>query len=170
MDLMAAAETISSRIGAFDGLEEDARPDHVLVRAALIVGDEDLAYVDDDVSRTPDSAGWSGDIVIFTPTRVVRLTLSHATGDADEQVSASSAQASSWRRADLRAVALLGPDRAWEVAPEAGMRERTGLRLTYADGQVIEIPSRWEAGAGRAERDGVFELLPSLWSDLAAGS
>jgi hypothetical protein len=170
MDITAVAEAISSRIGAFDGLGDDARPVHVLVRAALLVGDEDLVYVDDNLSRSPDSPGWSGDMLIFTPARVIRLTLSEATTDGSEREAESCADATSWRRASLRAVGLLGADQAWDEAPEEGMPEATGLRLTYADGQTVEIPSRWEIGAARAVRDGVIELLPSLWSDLAAGA
>jgi hypothetical protein len=169
MDITAVASAISSRIGAFDGLG-DARPEHVLVRAALLVGDDDLVYVDDNLSRSLDSPGWTGDMLIFTPTRVILLTLSQATEHGTDRIAARSAEATSWRRASLRAVSLLGADQGWDEAPETRLPRTTGLRLTYTDGQEVEIPSRWEAGAGRSTREAVIELLPSLWSDLVAGS
>jgi hypothetical protein len=167
MDKTKAAEALSSRIGAFDGLGDD-RPDHVLVRAVLLVGKDDAVYVDDDLSRSLDSPGWSGSVLIFTTGRVIRLTLSEATDDGTGRDTTSSVDATSWSRADLRSVAVLGIDHAWEGSSDEGMLEATGLRLTYAGGETIELPSRWEAGAGRANRAGVMELLPSLWEDLAA--
>jgi hypothetical protein len=169
MDMTEAAEAISSRIGAFDGLGDD-RPDHVLVRAALLVGEEEIVYVDDNLSRSLDSVGWSGDVLIFTSSRVIRLTLSEATDDSTDREHSSSAEATSWARASLGGVTLLGTDQAWEETPMAAFPETAGLRLTYTGGQATEIPSRWEAGAGRSTREGAFELLPSLWSDLAAVS
>ena len=74
MDMTKTAEALSSRIGAFDGLGDD-RPDHVLVRAVLLLGKEDPVYVDDDLSRSLDAPGWSGSVLVFTPSRVIRLTL-----------------------------------------------------------------------------------------------
>lgn len=167
MDTAELAEEISSRIGAFDGLGDD-RPDHVLVRAVLLVGEDDVVYVDDDLSRSLDAPGLSGDVLIFTPGRVIRLTLSQPTGEDTNGENASSVGATSWRRADLRAVAVLGADQAWGEMPAAEMSETTGLRLTYAEGQTIDLPSRWEAGAGRVSREAVMKLLPSLWEDLEA--
>jgi hypothetical protein len=169
VDMTEAAEVLSSRIGAFDGLGDD-RPDHVLGRAVLLVGDDDVVYVDDDLSRSLEGPGWSGNVLIFTPGRVIRLTLSQATDDTTGGDAASSVEATSWGRAGLRAVVVLGADQAWEHTPEEGMLEATGLRLTYADGQTIDVPSRWESGSGRTTRESLMELLPSLLADLAAGS
>jgi hypothetical protein len=168
MDVAAVAQALSSRIGAFDGLGDD-RPYHVLVRAALLVGEDDAVYVDDDLSRSLESSAWSGDLVIFTPRRVIRLTVSPAE-DANDPAAATTVEATSWARRSLRSVAELGADQEWDETPAAEMSVTTGLRLTYADGQEVEIPSRWGAGAGRANREAVLELLPSLWKDLAARS
>jgi hypothetical protein len=170
MDMTKATDALSSRIGAFDGLGDD-RPDHVLARAVLLVGDDDVVYVDDNLSRSLDGPGWSGGVLIFTAGRVIQLTLSQATDDAPGGDTATSVEATSWSRAGLRAVVALGADAAWDdLKPEDGMLEATGLRLTYADGQSIDVPSRWESGAGRASRESLMGLLPSLWADLAAGS
>jgi hypothetical protein len=169
MDTAELAEEISNRIGAFDGLGDD-RPDHVLVRAVLLVGDDDVVYVDDNLSRPLDAPGLSGDVLIFTPGRVIRLTLSQPTDSGTNNDNASSVEATSWRRADLRSLAVLGADQAWGELPTADMSETTGLRLTYGDGQTIDLPTRWEAGAGRVSREAVMELLPSLWEDLEAVS
>jgi hypothetical protein len=169
MDTAELAEEISSRIGAFEGLGDD-RPDHVLVRAVLLVGDDDVVYVDDNLSRSLDAPGLSGDVVIFTPGRVIRLTLSQPTDPGTSNENDSSVEATSWRRADLRSVAVLGADQAWGELPTEDMAETTGLRLTYADGQTIDLPARWEAGAGRVSREAVRALLPSLWEDLQAVS
>lgn len=165
MDTAELAEKISSRIGAFEGLGDD-RPDHVLVRAVLLVGDDDVVYVDDNLSRSLDAPGLSGDVLIFTPGRVIRLTLSQPSDQGTDSENEGSVEATSWRRADLRSVAVLGADQAWGETPTSGMSGTTGLRLTYADGQTIDLPTRWEAGAGRASREAVLELLPSLWEDL----
>jgi hypothetical protein len=169
MDTAELAENISNRIAAFEGLGDD-RPDDVLVRAAVLVGDDDVVYVDDNLSRALDAPGLSGDVLIFTPGRVIRLTLSQPTDPGSDSENAGVVEATSWRRADLRSVAVLGADEAWTETPTEGMSERTGLRLTYAEGQTIELPTRWEAGAGRVSREAVMELLPSLWEDLEAGS
>ena len=168
MDMTKASEALSSRVGAFDGLGDD-RPDHVLFRGVLLIGDDDVVYVDDNLSRSLDGPGWSGDLLIFTPGRVIRLTLSQATEDAGRDP-ASSVEATSWGRAGLHAVDTLGADKAWDQTPEGLMPEGTGLRLTYADGKTIEVPSRWESGAGRATREALIALLPSLWEDLAAAT
>jgi hypothetical protein len=168
MEMTEAAEALSSRIGAFDGLGDD-RPDHVLVRAVLLVGDDDVVYVDDSLSRSLDAPGWSGNVLIFTPGRVIQLTLSAATDDGGRDA-ACSVEARSWGRTGLRAVVTLGADQAWNHTPDDGMLEATGVRLTYADGQTIELPSRWESGAGRSTRESLIELMPSLMADLAAGS
>jgi hypothetical protein len=169
MDMTEVAEALSSRIGAFDGLGDD-RPDHVLVRAVLLAGDDDVVYVDDNLSRSLEGTGWTGNVLIFTSGRVIQMTLSQATDDTTGRDTASSVQATSWGRATLRAVVALGADQAWDHPPEERMLEATGLRLTYADGQTIDVPSRWETGAGRTTRESLMELLPSLWVDLAAGS
>jgi hypothetical protein len=169
MDIADVAEEISSRIGAFDGLGDD-RPDHVLARAVLLVGDDDVVYVDDNLSRSLDAPGLSGDVLIFTPGRVIRLTLSQPTGEGATRENACSVEATSWRRSGLRAVAVLGADQAWGEMPAAEMSETTGLRLSYGDGQTIDLPSRWEAGAGRVSREALLALLPSLWEDLEAVS
>ncbi len=166
MDIAKMVEALSSRIGAFDGLGDD-RPDHVLVRAVLLVGEDDAVYVDDDLSRSLDSPGWSGGVLIFTPDRVIRLTLSEATGDATASGPASSVEATSWRRGDLRSVVALGTDQAWKGSSGDAILEATGFQLTYADGQTIDVPSRWESGAGRSTRESLMELLPFLLDDLA---
>jgi hypothetical protein len=160
------AQALAARIGAFDGLGDD-RPDHLLTRAALLVGEDEAVYVDDNLSRPLESSGWSGDVVIFTPERVIRLTLTPAEHTNDP---VTSVEATTWARRSLRSVNVLGTDKDWDEAPAEVLSLTTGLRLTYTDGRQVEVPSRWEAGAGRANREGVVQLLPSLWKDLAARS
>jgi hypothetical protein len=166
MDVAAVAEALAARIGAFAGLG-DERPDHLLVRAALLVGDDEAVYVDDNLSRSLETPAWSGDVVIFTADRVIRLTLSPS---EHANAATTSVDATCWARRTLRAVTALGTDQDWATAPAEEMSLTTGLRLTYTDGRQVEIPSRWEAGAGRANREAVLALLPSLWKDLAARS
>jgi hypothetical protein len=166
MDAAAVAEALAARVGAFDGLG-DERPDHLLVRAAVLVGDDEAVYVDDNLSRSLETPAWSGDVVIFTPERVIRLTLTPVQNSNEPT---TSVDATCWARRTLRAVNVLGTDENWGTAPGEELSPTTGLRLTYTDGRQVEIPSRWEAGAGRANRAAVVALLPSLWKDLAARS
>jgi hypothetical protein len=166
MDVAAVAEALGARIGAFDGIG-DERPDHLLVRAALLVGDDEAVYVDDNLSRSLETPAWSGDVVIFTAERVIRLTLTPVQNTNEP---ATTVDATCWARRTLRAVNALGTDQDWATTPAEELSPTTGLRLTYTDGRQVEIPSRWAAGAGRANRAAVQELLPSLWKDLAARS
>lgn len=144
-----------------------AAPSHAVIRAAVLLGDEDIVYLDSDVATGPDGGRVSGDIHIFTPTRVIRLRLDGSAGDPVDPAG-STVGADTWSRSLLERVELVGGDHPWSEVPQDRLLSATGYALTYRNGEKVTIPAD-SANAMKPQREQALRLLGALIRNLVPG-
>jgi hypothetical protein len=132
---------------------------HTVQRIAALVRPEEIVLCDAALSDEPENY-FTGEVVVFTASRVIVADLGRESDDVPSRVSARA-----WRRSALDLVEMLGSDNDWEQPnPEGTLPSGSGLRLSYGPDRVVELPlKRYSAPAG------LDSLLDSLAQDLAAG-
>lgn len=79
-------------------------PAHVFQRLHALVANEMVRYIDGDVS--PSGRAYTGTIVAFTDTRVLRADLKEAGRPDPNRRAVASVAVTSWARASLTCIAL----------------------------------------------------------------
>lgn len=154
---------------------------HTLRRLVVLLAGEEIVYLDAHAHST----GWnrsSGEVVSFTPTRVLRLLVTDAPQAPEEAPGGHPEQTASvtcWPRRALTSIVfgeaggsgdvevVVDRDTPWAHS-EAGLPRRTPLRLTYAgstDALVLPLP---DAALPVREEEDRTQLLRGLVSDLVA--
>jgi hypothetical protein len=147
-------------------------PWHVLRRAAMLIGDEQLVYLDGTATANGDFTT-SGFIVVFTPRTVVTATWDHSPEETNTSRSAATAKAAMWSRDHLRGLTIANEAEAEADNPDSAWRQNDGttwplyahITLSYdSPGGELRLPVTSHPTSDLLLT--LRQLAPSLVSDL----
>ncbi len=150
-------------------------PMHVLFRVSALVADEDIVFGDAKVDRQDLGRQVSGEVVVFTATRVVHAVFLGSEADDEPSQGRATVDCASWARSRLKAVLMesdeydgvmvegTNEDYGWHHEWDSIVPPGAQLALRYADDRTLLLPC--DAREGRAARLDAF--LPSLLRDIA---
>jgi hypothetical protein len=132
MDLNARASEIAELLRSRYGL-----PSHVLYRLSALVADEPLLYVDSSLDPSGSNGTWSGEVVVFTPTRLIRAALTEAPQYADGDEAATVSVTAHQRR--VPTTSIEGADAVWQEDWE-GWPAAGRVEVTYEGAPTVVLP------------------------------
>ncbi|MGJ9422937.1 hypothetical protein [Aeromicrobium sp. CF3.5] len=147
-------------------------PVHAMRRVQALLGSQEIAFADVDL-QPGDRGTTTGEIIVFTPTRVIHARLKDAPNGPQSASSATtmSVEASTWGRSELRRVDLFSstepwknPDQEWSEDYEDWWPRDCYADLSYSSGQHVRLPLGTQPTD--AARKTMRSLLGSIAGDL----
>jgi hypothetical protein len=136
-------------------------PTRVAVRVAILLGNEPDIYLDNNFGV--HAAHVTGDIVVVTPTRMIKA---HLAAPPDARADHGEVSTDTWSRRTLRKVTLqaLGQDDPWGETPEHGWPSGATAALQYDQARLV-LPFH---GTGGTEKLTQFAaIFPGLLEDIS---